>query len=54
MRVLWLPEALADLERLYNFLVEKDPTAAARAMRTIDSGADCNHTSSPVPAPFPR
>jgi plasmid stabilization system protein ParE len=33
-------EALADLKRLYDFLVEKDPVAAARAMRTIDRGAD--------------
>ena len=40
MKVVWLPEALADLERLYDFLVDKDPAAAARAMRTIDSGAD--------------
>jgi plasmid stabilization system protein ParE len=27
---MWLPEALADLERLYDFLIEKDPAAAAR------------------------
>ena len=40
MRILWLPEALTDLERLYDFLVEKDPAAAERAIRTIEGGAD--------------
>lgn len=40
MRVFWLPEALADLERLHDFLVEKDPAAAERAIRTIEGGAD--------------
>jgi plasmid stabilization system protein ParE len=40
MRILWLPEALVDLERLYDFLVERDPEAAERAIRTIEDGAD--------------
>jgi plasmid stabilization system protein ParE len=40
MRIFWLPEALADLERVYDFLIEKDPAAAERAVRTIESGAD--------------
>ena len=37
--VLWLPEALADVERLHDFLVRKDPTVAARAVRAILDGA---------------
>jgi plasmid stabilization system protein ParE len=40
MRILWLPEALVDLERLYDFLVERDPAAAERVIRTIEDGAD--------------
>ena len=40
MRVLWLPEALEDIERLYTFLIDKDALAAERAIRTISSGAD--------------
>jgi len=38
--LLWLPEALGDLERLHRFLVEKDPAAASRALRAIESAAD--------------
>ena len=38
-RVLWLPEALDDVERLHDFLIRKDPAAAARAVRTILNGA---------------
>ena len=40
MRLLWLPEALDDLERLFEFLLERDPVAAERAMRSIESGAE--------------
>ena len=40
MRVFWLPEALNDLERLRDFLLEKDPAAAERAICTIESGTD--------------
>lgn len=40
MRILWLPEALADLERLYDFVVERDPAAAERVIRTIEEGAE--------------
>jgi plasmid stabilization system protein ParE len=31
----WLPEALADVERIYDFLKEKNPHAAARAIGVI-------------------
>jgi plasmid stabilization system protein ParE len=37
--VKWLPEALADVERLHAFLHEKSPDAAARAARVILDGA---------------
>ena len=40
MRVLWLPEALEDVERLYRFLIERDSRATERAMRAISSGAE--------------
>ena len=41
----WLPEALNDLERLFAFLREKSPAAAARAAETILEGADLLLTS---------
>lgn len=37
---LWLPEALADVERLYTFLFDKNPTAAAKAAQAILDGAN--------------
>lgn len=39
VRIVWLPEALADIERLYSFLKEKSPAAATRAAQTILQGA---------------
>lgn len=39
MTVRWLAPALDDIRRLYDFLLEKDPTVAARAVRTIRVGA---------------
>ena len=38
-QIKWLPEALADVERLYTFLYEKSPCAAARSAKTILYGA---------------
>ncbi len=38
-RIKWLPDALADVERLHAFLHEKSPDAAARAARVILDGA---------------
>ncbi|MEI7694295.1 MAG: type II toxin-antitoxin system RelE/ParE family toxin [Chlorobium sp.] len=38
-QVKWLPEALADVERLHAFLLEKSPDAAARAAKAILDGA---------------
>jgi len=38
-QIKWLPEALADVERLNAFLHEKSPDAAARAAKAIMDGA---------------
>jgi plasmid stabilization system protein ParE len=38
-QIKWLPETLADVERLHAFLYEKSPLAAARAARAILDGA---------------
>ncbi len=40
MQLKWLPEAIADVDRLHAFLREKSPGAAARAARAILDGAD--------------
>ncbi len=37
-RIRFTLEAQADLERLYDFLLEKDPAAARRALAAIRSG----------------
>ncbi len=34
-RLIWSPEALADVQRLYRFLADKNPEAARRAAQTI-------------------
>ena len=39
MRLVWLPETQADIQRLYDFLLDKDPGAAERAIRAIQLGA---------------
>lgn len=39
MRLVWLPEARADIQRLYAFLLEKTPIGAERAVRVIQLGA---------------
>jgi plasmid stabilization system protein ParE len=37
--VIWLPDALTELERQFDFLNEKNPDAASRAVRAILSAA---------------
>ncbi|MGH8614253.1 MAG: type II toxin-antitoxin system RelE/ParE family toxin [Gammaproteobacteria bacterium] len=37
--VAWLPEALEDVARLYDFLADKNPHAAANAIRCIQAAA---------------
>ena len=39
MRLVWLSQAQADIQRLYDFLIEQDPRAAERAVRAIQLGA---------------
>lgn len=50
--VKWLPDALADIERLYAFLRDKNQDAAARAAATILEGAklleNSLHTGRPM------
>lgn len=36
--LIWSPEALADVQRLYRFLAEKNPDAARRAVSVIREG----------------
>ena len=37
-RLIWTPEALADVQRLYRFLASKDANAAGRAVQAIRAG----------------
>jgi len=37
-RLIWSPEALSDVQRLYRFLAEKNPDAARRAANAIRAG----------------
>ena len=38
MKFVFLPEADQDIERLYDFLIDKNPLAAQKAMLAIDEG----------------
>lgn len=51
--VKWLPEALADVERLYSFLNDKNPEAAARAASAILQGARLLKTTPRIGRPMP-
>jgi len=48
----WLPEALADLDRLLGFLRERDARAANRAARTIRRHADTLRTAPAIGSPM--
>jgi len=37
-RLIWTPQALADVQRLYRFLAPKNETAARLAIKTIRTG----------------
>jgi plasmid stabilization system protein ParE len=39
MRLIWLDQSRDDLQRLYDFLLDKDPLAAKRAVQVIREGA---------------
>jgi len=43
MAPIWLPEARADIQRLFDILADVNPTAAAKAIRLIRTGADRLH-----------
>lgn len=49
----WLPEAVADIERLYGFLKEKDSEAAARAAGRILEGVSILKESPRIGRPMP-
>ena len=51
--VKWLPEALGDIERLYTFLNDKSPEAAARAATAILKGATLLKTTPRIGRPMP-
>lgn len=51
-RVKWVPEALADVERLRRFLLSKHPGAAARAVSTIIEGAKLLESSPQIGRPL--
>jgi len=38
-KVIWLPEALTDVERLHDFLAEKNANTASNALRCIQAAA---------------
>ncbi|MFP4125525.1 MAG: type II toxin-antitoxin system RelE/ParE family toxin [Alphaproteobacteria bacterium] len=48
----WLPEALADLDRLLGFLRERDLRAANRAALTIRRHADALRTARAIGSPM--
>jgi len=50
-RLIWSPEALLDVQRLYRFLAVKSPDAAKRAMKTIRGAAQILATSPEVGRP---
>lgn len=39
-QIIWLPEAAADLDRLRDFLIPRNPSAAARVARQILQGVN--------------
>ncbi len=51
--IVWLPEALADIERLYTFIQKKNPDAAKRAAEAILQGAHLLKTMPSAGRPMP-
>lgn len=39
MKLIWLPETKSDIQCLYDFLIDKGPRSAERAVRVIQDGA---------------
>jgi plasmid stabilization system protein ParE len=50
--VKWLPEALADVERLYAFLERKNPLAAIKAAQAILTGSGLLETNPEIGKPI--
>lgn len=48
MALIWLPEAKADIQRLFDFLADVNPTAAAKAIRLIRTGAEAGGSWPPL------
>lgn len=53
VKIKWLPEALNDVQRLYEFLYDKDINAAKRAASSILEGSSLFKTSSHIGRPMP-
>src|SRR5277367_6081508 len=49
----WLPEAIADIERLHDFLKCKNPDGAARAAKAVLEGADLLKSNPAMGRPMP-
>jgi len=43
-QLIWSPAALRDIDRLYRFLVDKNPVAARRAVKSIREGMNILET----------
>ena len=52
-QVIWLPEALEDIERLYEFLAGKNANAATNAIRCIQAAARQLETYPEIGRPMP-
>lgn len=53
MRVEFLPQAVEDIDRVFGFLVEKNPLAAAKAMLAIDEAIEKLTLSPRLGRPLP-
>lgn len=52
VKIKWLPEALDDIQRLYDFLLTKDINAAKRAGASILKGSNLLKTSPRIGKPM--
>lgn len=52
-RLIWLPEAVKDLDRLYQFLLTNDPEAATRAIQRIRDAASILRDHPEIGRPYP-
>lgn len=52
VKIKWLPEALNDVQRLYDFLYDKDINAAKRAALSILKGSSLLKTSPRIGRPM--